>query len=162
MTTSLSNHRPSAPPVDGIDEYPADGVAEDPYDGDSHYEARLRGLSHQQLADRLNWLSWYQPGIFTAVMDYGQFSDDLAEDADPANPDPDPHGDFGDLDVARCAADPVPVCAYCGSEIGIFVKFGLQWRHYRGGEALGQAEIFDPGHEPELAWRLPAPPPTGI
>jgi hypothetical protein len=28
--------------------------------------------------------------------------------------------------------------------------------------ALGQAEIFDPGHEPELAWRLPGQAPTGI
>ena len=41
-------------------------------------------------ADRLTWLAWYQPGIFTAVMDYMQFSDDLAADIDPANPDPHP------------------------------------------------------------------------
>ena len=116
-------------------------------------EASLRGLSRQQLADRLNWPSWYQPGIFTAVMDYGQFSADLAADADPASPIPD---DLG------CAEDPLPVCVRCGSEIGIFIKFGLRWRHYRGGEALGQAEIFDPGHEPELAWRLPGPTPTRI
>ena len=61
---------------------------------------------------------------------------------------------------ADCAEDPAPVCVRCGSEIGIFIKFGLRWRHYRGGEALGQAEIFDPGHEPELAWRLPGPTPT--
>jgi hypothetical protein len=33
-------------------------------------EARLRGLTHQQLADGLIWLPWYQPGIFAAVMDY--------------------------------------------------------------------------------------------
>jgi hypothetical protein len=156
MTTSLSNHGRSARPVDGFDEHPADGFDEDPYGGDHPDEARLRGLTHQQLADRLNWLSWYQPGIFTAVMDYGQFSDDLAADTDPANPAPDPDDDFGH------AEDPAPVCARCGSEIGIFIKFGLQWRHYRGGDALGQAEIFDPGHEPELAWRLPGPVPTGI
>jgi hypothetical protein len=159
MTTSLSNHGPSARPVDGFGEYPADGFEEDPYAGDDPYEARLRGLSHQQLADRLNWLSWYQPGIFAAVMDYGQFSDDLAADTDPTNPAPDPDADFGNF---GCAEHPAPVCARCGSEIGIFIKFGLQWRHYRGGEALGQAEIFDPGHEPELAWRLPGRAPTAI
>jgi hypothetical protein len=136
MTTSLSNQARSARPVDGFDE--------DPYSGDTPDEARLRGLTRQQLADRLNWLSWYQPGIFNAVMDYGQFSDDLA-----ADPDPDP-------------GEPSPVCARCGSDIGIFLKFGLQWRHYRGGDALGQAEILDPGHEPELAWRLPGPASTGI
>ena len=148
MTTSLSNHGRSAHPADGFDE--------DPYGGDNPCEARLRGLTCQQLADRLNWLSWYQPGIFAAVMDYGQFSDDLAADTDPTAPDPDPDADFDH------AEDLVPVCACCGSELGIFLKFGLQWRHYRGGEGLGQAEILDPGHEPELAWRLPGPAPTDM
>jgi hypothetical protein len=150
MTTSLSNPARSARPVGGFDE--------DPYSGDTPDEVRLRGLTHQQLADRLNWLSWYQPGIFTAVMDYGQFSDDLAADTDPTSPaaDADPDADFGQSE------DPAPVCARCGSDIGIFLKVGLQWRHYRGGEALGQAEIFDPGHEPELAWRTHGPTLTGI
>jgi hypothetical protein len=82
MTTSLSNHGPSARPVDSFDE--------SPHEVDNPYEARLRGLSHQQLADRLKWLSWYQPGIFTAVMDYMQFSDALAAGTDPTNPDPHP------------------------------------------------------------------------
>jgi len=155
MTSSLSNPSPSPLPVDGFDgfdDYSADSFEQDPYGGDSPYEVQLRGLTRQQLADRLNWLSWYQPGIFTAVMDYGQFSDDLAADpdTDPANPDPDPDPDdnTGNSDHAE---DPAPVCARCGSDIGIFLKFGLQWRHYRGGEALGRAEIFDPGHDPELA-----------
>jgi hypothetical protein len=49
------------------------------------------------------------------------------------------------------------VCARCGSDIGIFIKFGLDWHHYREGSALGKAEIFDPGHAPELTWRLPGP-----
>ena len=70
---------------------------------DNPCEARLRGLSHQQLADRLTWLSWYQPGIFTALMDYMEFSDNLAADTDPANPDPDPD----DLDYGE---EPAPVC----------------------------------------------------
>ena len=35
---------------------------------------------HDQLADRLRWLSWYAPGIFTAVMDYMEFTDALAAD----------------------------------------------------------------------------------
>ena len=90
MTTSLSNHGPSTRPVGGFDD--------DPYAEDNPCEARLRGLSRQQLADRLNWLSWYQPGIFAAVMDYGQFSDDLAADTDPTSPAPDPEDDFGSFD----------------------------------------------------------------
>ena len=84
MTTSLPNHGPSPLPIDCFDDYPADGFERDPYGGDHPDEARLRGLTHQQLSDRLNWLSWYQPGIFAAVMDYGQFNDDLAADTHPA------------------------------------------------------------------------------
>jgi hypothetical protein len=144
MTISLSNHRASTWPVDSFDE--------DPFDEDSPDEARLRGLTHQQLVDRLRWLAWYQPGIFTAVMDYMDFSDALAADADPTSPD---LGDRG-YDEA-----PAPVCGRCGADIGIFVKFGLDWRHYREGAALGQAEIFDPGHAAELIWRRPGSAPAG-
>ena len=144
MTISLSNHGPSMWPVEGFDE--------DPYDEDSPDEARLRGLTHQQLADRLTWLAWYQPGIFAAVMDYMDFSDALAADADPTNPGPVDRG----YDEAL-----VPVCARCGADLGIFIKFGLEWRHYVEGATLGQAEIFDPGHAPELAWRLPGSAPAG-
>jgi hypothetical protein len=143
MTTSLSNHGPSACPVDGFTESPHE---------DNPYEARLRGLSHQQLTDRLTWLAWYQPGIFTAVMDYMEFSDALAADADPTS--------HGPVDRS-CDEMLAPVCARCGADLGIFVKFGLDWRHYREG-ALGQAEIFDPGHAAELAWRLPGSAPAGI
>ena len=77
MTISVSNHSPSMGPVDGF--------YEDPYEEDSPDEARVRGLTHQQLADRLTWLAWYQPGIFAAVMDYMEFSDALAADADPTD-----------------------------------------------------------------------------
>jgi hypothetical protein len=101
MTTSLSNHGPSPRPVDGF--------KEGPFDEDNPDEARLRGLSHQQLTDRLTWLAWYQPGIFTAVMDYGQFSDDLAADTDPTSPD---------LDNLDCDEEPAPVCGRCCADIG--------------------------------------------
>jgi len=144
MTISLSNHHSSACPVDCFDE--------DPFDEDSPDEARLRGLTHQHLADRLTWLGWYQPGIFIAVMDYMDFSDALAADADPTSPGPVDRG----YDEA-----PAPVCGRCGADIGIFIKFGLEWRHYREGTALGQAEIFDPGHAAELAWRRPGSAPDG-
>jgi hypothetical protein len=67
VTDSLPTHRPPTCPVDE----------------DDAYEARLRGLTRQQLHDRLAWLSWYKPGIFTAVMDYMDFSDALADDTFP-------------------------------------------------------------------------------
>jgi hypothetical protein len=139
MTTSLSNPSPSARPVDSFDG--------DPPDEENLYEARMHGLSHQQLADRLNWLSWYQPSIFTAVMDYMDFSDALSADADPASPE---SGDRG------CDEEPAPVCGQCGADIGIFIKFGLDWRHYVG-TTFDDIELFDPGHAPLLAWRIHAP-----
>jgi hypothetical protein len=142
MTASLSNHEPFARPADDFDGTPPDE--------DNPFEERLRGLSHQQLADRLRWLSWYQPGAFTAVMDYMEFCDNRA-----AGTDTDPSLAAFDLD--EFDEDPAPVCAPCGAAIGVFVKFGLDWRHYRGDAALGEAEIFAPGHLPELAWRISGP-----
>jgi hypothetical protein len=41
---------------------------------------------HDELADRLRWLSWWAPGVFNAVMDYMEFADALA--ADSANEPP--------------------------------------------------------------------------
>jgi hypothetical protein len=76
-----------------------------------------------------------------------------AVDADPTNSGPVDRGCDEVLD---------PVCGRCGADLGIFIKFGLDWRHYREGAALGQAEIFDPGHAAELAWRLPDSAPAGI
>jgi hypothetical protein len=67
MQASLSHPDPSAHPHGDF--------------ADALYDERLRGLTHDQLADRLRWLSWYAPGIFTAVMDYMEFTDALAADA---------------------------------------------------------------------------------
>jgi hypothetical protein len=70
-------------------------------------------------------------------------------------------GESSDEDEAKAAAA-ARMHEHLATAARADLKFGLQWRHYRGGEALGQAEIFDPGHEPELAWRLPGPAPTDI
>jgi hypothetical protein len=48
--------------------------------------------------------------------------------------------------------DPAPFCAVRGGDIGVFLKFGLDWRHYRGTD-LTDLELFEPGHRPVLAWR---------
>jgi hypothetical protein len=49
----------------------------------------------------------------------------------------------------------VPFCEKCGADIGIFLRFGFDWRHYRN-TANGDIELFDPGHAPRLAWRMTA------
>jgi hypothetical protein len=109
---------------------------------------RLTGYTASQLAAGMIWLSGYDPRTFDAVLDA----------------------------VATCAGaraldgtdDPEPICAACGTSIGIFLRLGLDWRHYRqagataqadshdrdGATAFGQLEVFDPGHEPVFAWRL--------
>jgi hypothetical protein len=109
--------------------------------GDTQAEERLRGLSRQQLADRLTWLSWWAPGTFTVVMGYMDFHDDYAAAGDPGRDDPD---------------DPAPYCTACGGEVAIFVRFGLDWRHYRPA-GQGSVEFFDVGHVPEVAWRPGTP-----
>ncbi|MGH3280686.1 MAG: hypothetical protein ACRDNW_16335 [Trebonia sp.] len=67
--------------------------------GDTRVEERLRGLDRQQLADRLTWLSWWAPGTFEVLMDYLQFTDDLA-----AGGDPDGEGPDDPAPIARSAA----------------------------------------------------------
>lgn len=93
----------------------------------------LGQLTVKQCTDALLWLAGYAPGIFDAVLDA-------------VEPCP---GDGSE--------DPEPYCERCGADIGVFLKFGLEWRHYRG-EGLSDLELFDPGHQPVLAWRSPGLP----
>jgi hypothetical protein len=106
---------------------------------------RLRAFSPDQMAAGLIWLLGYDQRIFDAVLDA----------AEPCSGDDDLSG-----------SDPEPVCEICGEQIGIFLRLGLDWRHYRqtrdaglaGGQArvsgtgLGQIELFEPGHAPVVAW----------
>ena len=78
MTTSLSNH--------GASERPGDGFEEDPSARTTPTRRGCVASPTSSLTDRLMWLAWYQPGIFTAVMDYMEFSEALAADIDPASP----------------------------------------------------------------------------
>ena len=119
---------------------------------DDQFTERLRGLSPQQLLDAMTFVAFWSPGAFTAALDYCEATDwgwsgfdpDLASD-----PDDDDNPDD----------DPAPVCVRCGGNLGIFLKFGLDWRHYRG-EGLDGLELYDPGHAPEINWRVPASPHT--
>ena len=43
-------------------------------------------------------------------------------------------------------------------DIGVFLRYGIDWRHYFGDVTTGQIEVFDPGHDPVVAWRLPGIP----
>jgi len=124
---------------------------------DDQFTERLRGLSAQQLLDAMTFLSFWSPSAFTAVLDYCEATDwgwagfdpDLIPDSDDdGSDDDDPDDDDPD-------GEPAPVCARCGANLGIFLKFGLEWRHYRG-EGLEDIELYDPGHAPVITWRVPA------
>ena len=94
---------------------------------------RIGQLTAKQLTDALLFLAGYEPAVFDAI----------AEAVEPCPGDG--------------AGDPAPYCAACGADIGIFLMFGLDWRHYTGTD-LSDIELHDPGHQPVLAWRNPGIP----
>jgi hypothetical protein len=94
---------------------------------------RLRAASPEQQAQALLFLSGYAPAVFDAVLDAVEPGDE--------NDDPD------------AGEESEPFCAACGERIGIFLRLGLDWWHYRGEEPGGPFETFDPGHEPVVTWR---------
>jgi hypothetical protein len=108
---------------------------------------RLRAFSPDQMAVGLIWLLGYDQRTFDAVLDA----------AEPC---------VGDGDLS--GGDPEPTCGICAEKIGIFLRLGLDWRHYRetresslvngqdrlSGTGIGQIELFDPGHAPVVTWRL--------
>jgi hypothetical protein len=112
------------------------------------FTERLRGLNPQQILDALTFVAFWSPGTFTAALDYCEAT---GWGQSGSGPDPAP-GQDGDDDTGH---DPAPVCAQCGGNLGIFLKLGLEWRHYHG-EDLNDIELYDPGHAPEITWRIPA------
>jgi len=96
--------------------------------------ARLTALAPEDARAGLLWLAMNFPAVCDAMLDKVEY--DAIDDPDPGR-------------------EPEPFCAECGAEIGIFLRYGLDWRHYRGdGTIIGQIELFDPGHEPIVSWRL--------
>ena len=104
-------------------------------DAEAHKRlSRLAALDSDRMAMALTWLAGFSPSVFDATLD--------ATEPCPDDDTPDP------------AEHPEPFCMVCGADLGIFLRFGLDWRHYRGdGTTVGQIEIFDPGHAPVIAWR---------
>ena len=102
---------------------------------------RVAAATSVQLSAALIFLSVFEPDAFDHAMDVAQSDDD--------NP-----GATGEAE---------PVCAVCGSKIGIFLERGLAWRHYSGdGTTVGQQYIYDPGHATVVTWRLVEDPQTQV
>ncbi len=101
---------------------------------------RLGMLAPEDMSAGLLWLAMNFPAVCDAMLD--KLEHDAIDDPDPCR-------------------EPEPFCAECGADIGIFLRLGLDWRHYRGdGTIIGQIELFDPGHDPAVAWRLTCVPAT--
>lgn len=99
---------------------------------------RLASITAEQMAFPLSFLAGFAPETFDAILDA----------AEPCS------GDLLGPDEAE------PRCAQCDASIGIFLKHGLTWQHYRGdGTTAGEREIFSPGHDPVVSWRLLEAPP---
>ena len=104
-----------------------------PVNGRQDRMDRLATTSVEQQAFALAFLIGFAPEIFDAILDA----------AEPCS------GDLIGPDEAE------PRCAECNARIGIFLSHGLAWQHYRGdGITAGEQEIFSPGHDPVVSWRL--------
>jgi hypothetical protein len=93
---------------------------------------RLAGIDADRMQDALTFLIWFSGAIF----------DEIIDATEPENGDDDP--------------EPAPFCQACGQPLGIFLKLGLEWRHYKGtGEfGLDHIEVLEADHDPILAWRI--------
>jgi hypothetical protein len=97
---------------------------------------RLADLTPEDKTAGLVWLAMHAPVTCDAMLD--ALESDAWDDA------------------ADASEEPEPYCLLCGADVGIFLRFGLDWRHYWGdGSTVGRIELFDPGHAPVVAWSLP-------
>ena len=88
-------------------------------------------LGPEDAAAGLLWLAMNFPAVCDAMLDKIEY--DAVDDPDPGR-------------------EPEPFCVVCGAHIGVFLRFGLDWRHFRGDSTtIGQIELFDPGHQPVVA-----------
>jgi hypothetical protein len=113
---------------------PRDFVAHPvPVNGTQDRMDRLASITAEQMAFAMSFLAGFTPETFDAILDA----------AEPCS------SDLLGPDEAE------PRCAECGALIGIFLKHGLNWQHYRGdGTTAGKQEIFCLGHDPVVSWRL--------
>jgi hypothetical protein len=103
-----------------------------------HRHDRLAQATPDQAAAALAYLSMIDPLMFEIAMD-------AADQVTGAAPRDEPVGDD----------EAVPVCRRCGGQAGIFPDHGPDWRHFRGDwSTSGAQQIYDPGHLPEVTWRL--------
>jgi hypothetical protein len=100
---------------------------------------RLAAASPERRRLALVFLSGYAPGVFDVVLDAVE-----------------PCADEDGADEDGAGEEPEPFCGFCGERLGIFVQAGPDWLHYRGENPGGPFQVFDPGHDPVITWRIAA------
>ena len=99
----------------------------DPAAGTSQLDriSRLSALGPEDTVAGLLWLAMNFPAVCDAMLDKAEC--DAVDDEDPCE-------------------ESEPFCAECGPDLGIFLRYGTDWRHCRNdATAIGQIEVFDPG-----------------
>jgi hypothetical protein len=95
---------------------------------------QLDTLDPDQLAAGRAWLAGYSPVTFDAALDAART---LENDG-----------------INRNEDDSEPYCTKCGATIGIFLRYGNAWRHFRGDvTAASKAEPYEADHVPVVGWR---------
>jgi len=86
--------------------------------------ARLSALAPEDARAGLLWLAMNYPDTCDAMLD--KIECDAIDDPDPSR-------------------EPEPFCAECGADIGIFLRYGLDWRHFRGDGTIIGAQLSRDG-----------------
>jgi hypothetical protein len=99
---------------------------------------QLDTLDPDQLTAGMAWLAGYSPATFDAALDAARTLENEG--------------------TRENEIDSEPYCTKCGVTIGIFLRYGNAWRHFRGDMSVAsRAEPYEADHVPVVGWR-PAQP----
>ena len=99
-------------------------------------------MTPDEMSASLAFLAGYAPAMFDAALVRDRAMTERLQDR--LDEDQDDEEDTG-----------VPYCTTCGEVIGHFIGYD-GWQHFRGnGTPENKTELYDPGHEPAVAWRYP-------
>lgn len=104
---------------------------------DRERDARLGAIDTDQLSLALSFIAGFSPVVLDATLDA----------VEPCEADGAP---------AR-GEDPEPYCTLCLASVGMFLKHGDEWRHFRDSPSASKPEPYETDHDPVIAWRLASP-----
>jgi hypothetical protein len=97
---------------------------------------QLDALDPDQLTAGMAWLAGFNPAVFDATLDAALTVDDDRNTQDEEDEE-----------------DAEPYCTDCGATVGIFLRYGTDWRHFRSDRTVAKAEVYETDHAPVVGWR---------